>query len=212
MLECPIVVIANSYAHHHQKKPSIFWYYNSIPISSHSSSRIKQQPDGDLVIYNLRYTDAGTYTCRSTYNASVSHSIHVSVTDPKAFELDEPMSSALTLSDQPENERLTDQRAAPTFVDEAGMRDHRLQLVPSSGTAHFNCSARGLPLPTTEWFHNGQRINLNEQNSRARRNDLYDQSISFNDINTHDAGNFMCVVRNEFGTLNYTFRVRVTCE
>uniref|UniRef100_A0A3B4CFM4 Roundabout, axon guidance receptor, homolog 1 (Drosophila) n=1 Tax=Pygocentrus nattereri TaxID=42514 RepID=A0A3B4CFM4_PYGNA len=83
--------------------------------------------------------------------------------------------------------------------------EHPSDLIVSKGEpATLNCKAEGRPMPTVEWYKDGERVETDRDNSRSHRMLLPSGSLFFLRIvhgrrSKPDEGSYVCVARNYLG-------------
>ncbi|XP_056329854.1 roundabout homolog 1 isoform X5 [Danio aesculapii] len=95
--------------------------------------------------------------------------------------------------------RLRQEDYAPRIVE------HPSDLIVSKGEpATLNCKAEGRPMPTVEWYKDGERVETDRDNPRSHRMLLPTGSLFFLRIvhgrrSKPDEGSYVCVARNYLG-------------
>ncbi|GAA6074194.1 roundabout homolog 1 isoform X1 [Tachysurus ichikawai] len=83
--------------------------------------------------------------------------------------------------------------------------EHPSDLIVSKGEpATLNCKAEGRPIPTVEWYKDGERVETDRDDSRSHRMLLPTGSLFFLKIvhgrrSKPDEGSYVCVARNYLG-------------
>uniref|UniRef100_A0A672YII3 Roundabout, axon guidance receptor, homolog 1 (Drosophila) n=1 Tax=Sphaeramia orbicularis TaxID=375764 RepID=A0A672YII3_9TELE len=83
--------------------------------------------------------------------------------------------------------------------------EHPSDLIVSKGEpATLNCKAEGRPVPTVEWYKDGERVETDRDNPRSQRMLLPSGSLFFLRIvhgrrSKPDEGSYVCVARNYLG-------------
>lgn len=83
--------------------------------------------------------------------------------------------------------------------------EHPSDLIVSKGEpATLNCKAEGRPIPTVEWYKDGERVETDRDNPRSHRMLLPSGSLFFLRIihgrrSKPDDGSYVCVARNYLG-------------
>ena len=67
-------------------------------------------------------------------------------------------------------------------------------------TASFNCAAGGHTSPTVTWFKGNEDMNFRRQNVVHNG-----KTMEVKDLRLTDAGVYKCRVKNELGTIPYTY-------
>ncbi|XP_069470641.1 roundabout homolog 4 isoform X2 [Ambystoma mexicanum] len=83
--------------------------------------------------------------------------------------------------------------------------DHPTDLVVRwDQPATLNCRSEGNPVPTIEWYRNGEYVETSKDNPYSQRTLLHDGSLFFLRLNQRkgksDEGVYTCVARNHLGT------------
>uniref|UniRef100_A0A672Y8G6 Roundabout, axon guidance receptor, homolog 1 (Drosophila) n=1 Tax=Sphaeramia orbicularis TaxID=375764 RepID=A0A672Y8G6_9TELE len=95
--------------------------------------------------------------------------------------------------------RLRQEDTPPRIVE------HPSDLIVSKGEpATLNCKAEGRPVPTVEWYKDGERVETDRDNPRSQRMLLPSGSLFFLRIvhgrrSKPDEGSYVCVARNYLG-------------
>uniref|UniRef100_A0A8C8DU96 Roundabout guidance receptor 2 n=1 Tax=Oryzias sinensis TaxID=183150 RepID=A0A8C8DU96_9TELE len=95
--------------------------------------------------------------------------------------------------------RLRQEDSPPRIVE------HPSDLIVSKGEpATLNCKAEGRPIPSVEWYKDGERVETDRDNPRSHRMLLPSGSLFFLRIvhgrrSKPDDGNYVCVARNYMG-------------
>uniref|UniRef100_A0A8C7YK96 Roundabout guidance receptor 2 n=1 Tax=Oryzias sinensis TaxID=183150 RepID=A0A8C7YK96_9TELE len=98
-----------------------------------------------------------------------------------------------------EASRLRQEDSPPRIVE------HPSDLIVSKGEpATLNCKAEGRPIPSVEWYKDGERVETDRDNPRSHRMLLPSGSLFFLRIvhgrrSKPDDGNYVCVARNYMG-------------
>ncbi|CAB3373127.1 Hypothetical predicted protein [Cloeon dipterum] len=96
----------------------------------------------------------------------------------------------------------TEELRAPTFHKPERM--HMAQVKPAGNTLRLNCKGEGNPTPNITWYKDGAVP------ERALGGIQYGQwTMKLQDLITADSGNYTCVLCNQLGCINYTFRLDV---
>ncbi|XP_056009649.1 vascular endothelial growth factor receptor 1-like isoform X2 [Ostrea edulis] len=137
----------------------------------------------ELLIEDISREDAGFYSCRATYiNSTQKH-----------------------LKDKREIEVIALQK--PVFVK---ISHSDSQVETNSGHSYVltDCSAKGEPAPSIQWFKDGQLLNLNN-NSLGLSLSADNTSLIINQTSEEHSGIYVCVVENMVGAIyrNWTLRI-----
>ncbi|XP_065340187.1 fibroblast growth factor receptor homolog 1-like isoform X1 [Cloeon dipterum] len=96
----------------------------------------------------------------------------------------------------------TEELRAPTFHKPERM--HMAQVKPAGNTLRLNCKGEGNPTPNITWYKDGAVP------ERALGGIQYGQwTMKLQDLITADSGNYTCVLCNQLGCIDYTFRLDV---
>uniref|UniRef100_A0A8C2Z8Z6 receptor protein-tyrosine kinase n=1 Tax=Cyclopterus lumpus TaxID=8103 RepID=A0A8C2Z8Z6_CYCLU len=102
------------------------------------------------------------------------------------------------------NEKL---QSKPPWVMPEKM-EKQLHAVPASRTVRFRCQATGNPVPSLRWFKNGKVCRKDQRIGGFKiRDNMW--TLIMESVVPSDKGNYTCVVENEYGSLEHTFRLDV---
>uniref|UniRef100_A0A3Q2CCJ3 Roundabout homolog 2-like n=1 Tax=Cyprinodon variegatus TaxID=28743 RepID=A0A3Q2CCJ3_CYPVA len=97
--------------------------------------------------------------------------------------------------------------------------EHPSDLIVSKGEpATFNCKAEGRPIPTVEWYKDGERVETDKDEPRSHRMLLPSGSLFFLRVvhgrrSKPDEGAYVCVARNYLGeAVSRNASLEVACE
>uniref|UniRef100_A0A8C2Z6V6 Fibroblast growth factor receptor n=1 Tax=Cyclopterus lumpus TaxID=8103 RepID=A0A8C2Z6V6_CYCLU len=97
--------------------------------------------------------------------------------------------------------------APPQWVMPEKM-EKQLHAVPASRTVRFRCQATGNPVPSLRWFKNGKVCRKDQRIGGFKiRDNMW--TLIMESVVPSDKGNYTCVVENEYGSLEHTFRLDV---
>ncbi|XP_035041133.1 fibroblast growth factor receptor 1b [Hippoglossus stenolepis] len=103
------------------------------------------------------------------------------------------------------NEKL--QTLAPKWVVPEKM-EKQLHAVPASRTVKFKCQASGNPKPTLRWYKNGKEFRKDQRIGGFKiRDNIW--TLIMESVVPSDKGNYTCVVKNEYGSLEHTYLLDV---
>lgn len=95
--------------------------------------------------------------------------------------------------------------ALPYFVERRLRVDGVQRLNRNlSETVSFNCNAGGNPAPTIDWYKGGVRMNYRRQNVV-----INDYTMKVKDLRLSDAGTYICRLRNDMGSISFTYSLTV---
>uniref|UniRef100_A0A8C4WY24 receptor protein-tyrosine kinase n=3 Tax=Eptatretus burgeri TaxID=7764 RepID=A0A8C4WY24_EPTBU len=80
-------------------------------------------------------------------------------------------------------------------------------LVPARKKVVLRCPAKGNPRPTIIWFHNG--IKLKSQHRGHSQILIRHWKLVIKIVVPSDAGNYTCMVSNQFGALTHTYHIMI---
>uniref|UniRef100_A0A646QDD7 Fibroblast growth factor receptor n=1 Tax=Hemiscolopendra marginata TaxID=943146 RepID=A0A646QDD7_9MYRI len=173
-----------------EPQPNISWFKDKAEIS-------KEDPHYKvakytLAIENVTYEDIANYSCLAKNQYGEFR---------RTFTLfvDDPVSSAedTTIPFESVNASIP---ASPVFK----LRNMPFIIPkPASSVVNLRCPAYGNPLPTIKWFKNNMDIKR-PLGVKYRKWGLF-----MEDLGTADSGDYMCVVSNEYGSINHTFILTV---
>ncbi|XP_050546487.1 fibroblast growth factor receptor homolog 1-like isoform X2 [Daktulosphaira vitifoliae] len=187
-----------------QLTTKIDWYFlnNSSPeeIKIEDLRRIKKvkSSNGVLILDEMTENDIGWYAC--------------SLNGPKTRILSGARLDLINEADEVEtidglkktgffND--TEKLMAPKFTKFENM--HKVIAKPAGNMLKLKCAAEGNPLPNITWFKDG--INPPQRKLGIIR---YSQwAIVLEDLVTTDSGNYTCNVCNEYGCIDFTYKVEV---
>lgn len=113
----------------------------------------------------------------------------------------------------PPASRLRQEDSPPRIVE------HPSDLIVSKGEpATLNCKAEGRPIPSVEWYKDGERVETDRDNPRSHRMLLPSGSLFFLRIvhgrrSKPDDGNYVCVARNYMGeAVSRNASLEVACK
>ncbi|XP_071946724.1 fibroblast growth factor receptor 2-like isoform X2 [Antedon mediterranea] len=162
-------------------KVDVEWLKSSLPIVK--TGRVEVVGD-ELRMDSANMSDSGNYQCIASNDFG---SLTVNIT--------------LNITESPPIVNLTG-NMAPEFKD--GLR--KLVLVPAQAVIKLNCPYDADPKPQVTWLKNGNADWRRLDNKKAIE---MDGKLKLKDALPFDNGNYTCVVKNEFGSINFTFTVIV---
>lgn len=176
-------------------KPYKVWFKNDYQLSNHFNERFKINRNA-LVIDPVELNDTATYRCR-TWNSFGEKWINYTV-DVKKEQV-EP-----TDYDYYDDSECGDEGAPKFSKDKTnGNWIARSERSPVS----IKCSACGFPKPTIKWYKNAQLIDPKVPGGRYK---VRNYQLEIGDLSkNHDEGNYTCILENEFGKINFTYRLEV---
>ncbi|CAG6017751.1 unnamed protein product [Menidia menidia] len=99
------------------------------------------------------------------------------------------------------------QLSAPFWTSSAKM-EKKLHAVPAANTVKFRCAAGGHPEPTLTWFKNGRPFRQ-EDRMGGYKVRLNHWTLIMESVVPSDKGNYTCIVKNDFGSINHTYTLDV---
>ncbi|XP_077981310.1 fibroblast growth factor receptor 3-like [Glandiceps talaboti] len=96
---------------------------------------------------------------------------------------------------------------APKWNDFEKLKNDRLLVRPSNTEVMFRCRASGNPTPNVTWYKDGEL--LTEKRRIGTKPRFKPSKVILRDALTSDNGNYTCVVQNEYGSINYTFKLEI---
>nr|AAG27717.1 FGF receptor [Halocynthia roretzi] len=82
----------------------------------------------------------------------------------------------------------------------------RLHAEPAGNTVRFRCAVDGNPKPQVLWYKNDLIV---QKNDRVGGYKYRNQVLILESVVLSDKGNYMCVARNEYGSINHTYQLDV---
>ncbi|XP_076104296.1 fibroblast growth factor receptor 3-like isoform X2 [Mytilus galloprovincialis] len=187
-LKLPCKVIASP-------RPFKIWYKDQQPLSSKYDNRYKFGRKA-LTIDPVEKNDSGIYNCHVEnglgelwINFTVKVLTGEEVDDYDGVEYDDPDGKC--------------QEGPPIFKYRTnGEWIARPELSP----VEIKCVACGKPKPTIKWFKDKQFI---DPGVTGGRYNVREYQLKIDRLLKSDAGNYTCVVENDLGKLNFTYKLEV---
>uniref|UniRef100_A0A8C1TT37 receptor protein-tyrosine kinase n=1 Tax=Cyprinus carpio TaxID=7962 RepID=A0A8C1TT37_CYPCA len=99
------------------------------------------------------------------------------------------------------------QTMAPVWTQPDKM-EKKLHTVPASKTVKFRCQANGNPTPTLKWLKNGKEFKQDQRIGGYKvREHMW--TIIMQSVVPSDKGNYTCLVKNKYGSINHTYQLDV---
>ncbi|KAG7270991.1 hypothetical protein CRUP_014590, partial [Coryphaenoides rupestris] len=178
------------------------------------SRSLKNSPGGPQCLSSVPACRCHGYCssfCSCPFGRTPGHSplkqerVNDSVTSSEDKEEEEDESSSEE-SDEPSNEisssnENTALAAAPQWVKKMQTRPHTL---PANSMARFRCRASGNPRPSLHWYRAGKELDQDQSSGRFQ---VIEEtwSLIVESVVPSDGGNYTCVVKNLYGSLNHTY-------
>ncbi|EFA11574.2 fibroblast growth factor receptor homolog 1 isoform X2 [Tribolium castaneum] len=140
-----------------------------------------------LNIDNISQEDEGWYRCQRV-------SWYLTVIDSEEEENTVPASSL--------RKKRETEKKAPYWVNPKKMS--KMQVKPAGNMVNLKCKAGGNPTPNITWYKDDKPPNRQLGDIRYQH-----WSLTLEDLVTGDTGDYTCVVCNELGCINFTYRVDV---
>lgn len=168
-------------------QPMLTWYRNDQLINvSQPRFRITRYA---LVIENVSISDNGQYSCFAQNQHGKAWGNFTLVVKDKPFKVDEPVIVP------------TNKTGPPVWSP----KKPKVRTVarPPSSWARLKCPALGNPMPNITWLKFNKSLKEN-QNALIRK-----WSLTLKDVVPDDAGNYTCIVSNEHGTIQWTYKLEI---
>lgn len=180
-------------------KPFVTWYYNGEPLSQNDRIKISKYA---LQISDLQLSDTGMYSCKAANSAGEiwgNFTLNVLETDD---DITPPEHYDYDYVEEDDEDEFDDLKGPPEF-------DKRLNLVgylarAATTSVTLDCQARGHPYPSVVWMKDGTQI--------MEKKDRYEMTkfkLKISHLTLEDKGNYTCIVKNEYGAINWTTRLEV---
>uniref|UniRef100_A0A8C1TNH2 receptor protein-tyrosine kinase n=1 Tax=Cyprinus carpio TaxID=7962 RepID=A0A8C1TNH2_CYPCA len=95
---------------------------------------------------------------------------------------------------------------APVWTQPDKM-EKKLHTVPASKTVKFRCQANGNPTPTLKWLKNGKEFKQDQRIGGYKVRHMW--TIIMQSVVPSDKGNYTCLVKNKYGSINHTYQLDV---
>lgn len=164
----------------------VHWFRNDIPLPMYDPRM--ERIGSNLRISQLEMSDAGDYFCVPN---------DVTVEEWK----DNARMKIIKLSVKNSNEK-----QAPTWSPKKTMTVSEFHT--PGKTVTLGCPAEGNPTPKIEWLQNGLPFDETKRPLKTRREE-HKYTLILEDISVYDVANYTCIVSNEFGSINWTYFLKV---
>ncbi|KAK9496951.1 hypothetical protein O3M35_012851 [Rhynocoris fuscipes] len=158
---------------------------NSSELIAKYKINLNQSDLEVLELHDVHSEDEGWYTCIAETPKGSSRS-----------------SAWLQIEDDREQGNNREKPMAPSFFKPDKM--HKVVAKPAGNMLRLKCLSIGNPIPNITWFKNGAVPKRNLGSVKYNK-----WSLMLEDLVTSDSGNYTCRVCNEFGCIEYTFKVFV---
>ncbi|KAM9727772.1 fibroblast growth factor receptor 2 isoform 2-T2 [Menidia menidia] len=185
-LSCPLPVTG-----------TITWTKDGSSLGSNNRTLIEQEV---LQIRDATPKDSGLYACTSVGKDTVCFIVNVTDAISSGDDEDDTEQSEDSGADGV-------QLSAPFWTSSAKM-EKKLHAVPAANTVKFRCAAGGHPEPTLTWFKNGRPFRQ-EDRMGGYKVRLNHWTLIMESVVPSDKGNYTCIVKNDFGSINHTYTLDV---
>nr|CAB3245920.1 FGFR fibroblast growth factor receptor precursor [Phallusia mammillata] len=170
----------------------------------HGDQQLKKSDRYELTGSSLRIEnalpeDSGRYRCEAS-NTAGSKSLSFNVTVIGSSPEDEE-----TGNDQDPPPDTNSQ--APYWTNKKKMQK-KLHAEPAGNTVQFKCAAAGAPLLKVDWYKNGEIIRKGQRIGGYKFRH-HNQLLVLASVVVSDEGSYRCVVHNDYGSINYTYKLDV---
>ncbi|XP_052098612.1 fibroblast growth factor receptor 2-like isoform X2 [Mytilus californianus] len=176
-------------------KPFKIWHKDQRPLSTKDDNRYKFGRNA-LTIDPVEKNDSGTYYCHAEnglgdlwINFTVKVLTEEEVEDYDEVEYDDPDGKC--------------QEGPPVFKDKT---NGEWIARPEMSPVEIKCVACGKPKPTIQWYKDKQFI---DPGVTGGRYNVREYQLKIDRLLKSDEGNYTCVVENELGKLNFTYKLEV---
>ena len=97
---------------------------------------------------------------------------------------------------------LTEIVGKPVFARRSAKTRHRLRLTVVSDNVKLSCKAEGSQPISYKWTKDGKPLSL-------QKYEVYEYRLRIDNIDLSDYGNYTCTASNSFGSISFTYTVRV---
>ncbi|XP_041865429.1 fibroblast growth factor receptor 2 isoform X2 [Melanotaenia boesemani] len=175
----------------------ITWTKDGSSLGTNNRTLIKQEV---LQIRDATPKDSGLYACTSLGKDTVCFIVNVTDAISSGDDEDDTERSEDTGADEM-------QSSAPYWTSSAKM-EKKLHAVPAASTVKFRCAAGGNPKPTLDWLKNGRPFHQGDRMGGYKVRPQHWTLIMESAVPS-DKGNYTCLVKNDFGSINHTYTLDV---
>ncbi|CAH1393820.1 unnamed protein product [Nezara viridula] len=188
--------------YHDCEKSFIDWYKNNTQLTSQSISPRMKLANQWLRIMNIKKEDEGLYGCFSISTGEWRN--FTLIVEEKLLKV-----PGMGLEDDDEinmtGDNLDDpDYGKPYFTNYSVMHNYMAKI--TGETCTLSCPAYGIPIPDIKWFKDGNQMEV-DYNKYVEEDEQW--SFIIPKISRKDAGNYTCVVKNQYGTITHTSNVQV---
>ncbi|XP_074641285.1 fibroblast growth factor receptor 4-like [Tubulanus polymorphus] len=178
-------------------RPFTSWYFKGKSLQI-DQKRLTVSPQ-TLKIQNATFSDTGVYRCLAENGKKqLWVNFTVNVIDPPKWDPAPPGEKWLDPKDV--------DIAKPLSPHWSIKRDNTRTIIrPAGQSAEFRCHNIGNPQPVLTWFKNGEKFLTRPFSTVTFRR----YAIVLDDLTNGDNGNYTCVVENQYGSINWTFKLEV---
>lgn len=157
------------------------WTKDNLPIDVGNDGRIQITNEGHLLLKDAMEEDSGVYVCQAVSNNDI---IEVNVT------------LIVLVPDAP-----------PVFTN---FTFPNVTLERNMGSSVIlRCPVRGHPIPEISWFKDGIQVEDPMTRDPDTEIKIGKCTVTLQNLQPSDSGNYMCIATNELGTVNGTFHLHV---
>ncbi|XP_045188886.1 fibroblast growth factor receptor 2-like isoform X2 [Mercenaria mercenaria] len=177
-------------------KPFLVWYHGNEMLSQNDKIKMGKY---SMQISNLKKSDSGEYSCK----ASNTHGVIWGNFTLQVVQSEEDVKVPDQYDySQEDKDEFADLTGPPEFKKR--LNQVRFLARAATGSVDFDCDVLAYPTARISWWRNGKQVK-----AKPGKYIFDGYKLKVKSLALEDQGNYTCVVRNEYGSVNWTTRLEV---